>query len=521
MHTHATHDVATLKEISTIAAENNPNRVAFADAAGGRELTWSEYDERSRRAANALFEHLRQGDRVAFLCEASVDHVTLWNGALKAGAIVTNLHTKSSAEMMRYCIDEVRPAVLVLDEEYAAFFEERVADEIDTDLEAIVTTGEPQAEYEQSIATFLDGRDATEPDVRVEADDVAAILWTSGTTGRPKGWCHTNRGLLLKGMKELAPLRITRVVRMLMVFSPSFGAWYSSTVPAMLTNASTYFMRHWDPRACLELIDRASLTNATAVTTMWREVLRVDGIEEYDLDSLRTVGVTGEPVDEATLSAIREQICDYLINGYAATEVVATSIHDPEMRGQRRKSVGKPVAGTQVKVIEDGGGLDDELPPGETGEIVIKGEDCAVWAWGDTEKTESAFEDGWWFSGDLGYKDEDGYLFLEGRSDFMIKSKGVKVFPSPIEERLTEHPSVSEAAVVGVDDEEYGQMVTAIVARGDDGVTSEDLDEWCLESDEIARFERPREYYFVDGSLPRTASGKLDRMDAEAMIDDE
>ena len=521
MHHSSTVEVPAVKDLSRIAAENNPDKTAFGDGVDGETVTWREFDDRSNRAANAFRQYVGQGDRIAYLCENSLEHTILWNGGLKAGCTVSNLHIRASPNTLQHCIDSLRPKVLVVDESTSEIFDERLQDKITTDLDAVVNVGEPQTAYEEGMESFLEGRSETEPDVRVLEDDTAVVMWTSGTTGEPKGWCHTNRGLLLKGMKELAPLRITRVVRMLMVFSPSFGAWYSSTVPAMLTNASTYFMRHWDPRACLELIDRASLTNATAVTTMWREVLRVDGIEEYDLDSLRTVGVTGEPVDEATLSAIREQICDYLINGYAATEVVATSIHDPEMRGQRRKSVGKPVAGTQVKVIEDGGGLDDELPPGETGEIVIKGEDCAVWAWGDTEKTESAFEDGWWFSGDLGYKDEDGYLFLEGRSDFMIKSKGVKVFPSPIEERLTEHPSVSEAAVVGVDDEEYGQMVTAIVARGDDGVTSEDLDEWCLESDEIARFERPREYYFVDGSLPRTASGKLDRMDAEAMIDDE
>jgi len=141
----------------------------------------------------------------------------------------------------------------------------------------------------------------------------------------------------------------------------------------------------------------------------------------------------------------------------------------------------------------------------------VKGADCPVWAWGRSDLLDEEFTDGWWHSGDLGYRDEDGYLFLEGRADFMIKSKGVKVFPGPIEERLHTHPEVDEAAVVGVEDEEYGQKVTAVVASAASELSAAALDEWCLESDEIARFERPREYVFVEDGLPRTPSRKLDR----------
>ena len=514
MFTTATDGSPAVKDLSRIAAENNPNRVAFGDGVDGKELTWAEFDEASNRAADAFRDHVAQGDRVALVCEASVDHVTLWNGALKAGCVVSNLHARASPETLRYCLDELRPRVLVVDEEFSELVAERVIDEITTDLDAVVTTGEPGADYEQPMDAFLEGRDAGEPDVRVGEDDVAAVVWTSGTTGRPKGWCLTNRAFCSRGMKLAVVKGFGRDSRRLQVLTPSFAAWYSGTAPAMITNASTYFLRTWDPEEYLRVIDEKEQTLATLVPTMWRELINHERFEEYDLSSLEGITAAGESLDATTIERLREHVCEVVTNAYAATEVLGTSISNAELEGDRIESVGKPLPGTHVRVVEEGGRPDDVLPPGEVGEIVVKGEDRAVWAWGDTAVTEETFRAGWWYSGDLGYKDEDGYLFLEGRKDFMILSKGVKVYPPPIEERLNAHPGVEEAAVVGVEDEEYGEKVTAIVHRSDRELTAEALDEWCLGSDQLARYERPREYRFVDRSLPKTSTGKLDRVAA-------
>ena len=515
MYTTSSTELPSLRELSSIAAENNPNGDAFADGVDGKRVTWAEFDADSNRAANALKENVDVGDRVVFACEASVDHVTMWNGALKAGCVVSNLHVRSSPQMMRNCIDRLSPRVLVLDPEFSVFFEERVRDGLTTDLDAVITTGEPQTEYEATVDETLRDQPTSEPDIPLQEDDVVAVLWTSGTTGEPKGWCLTSRAAIVRGVKLMGALNISRTTRRVQVLSPSFAAWFTGTVPAMLTNSATCFLRSWDPEEYLEAIEEREQTMATLVPTMWRELLEIEGFDAYDLSSLRRITAAGERLDTTTLRRLQEHVCDRVYNAFAATEIMATSISDIEMDEGRVGSVGKPAVGTRLRIVDEGGSPDDVKPAGDVGEIIIKGPDRPVWAWGDTETTEEAFTDGWWYSGDLGYKDEDGYVYLEGRSDFMILSKGIKVYPVPVEERLNAHPSVEESAVIGVEDDEYGEKVVAVVQSGDPDLTAADLDEWCLESDELARFERPREYHIISDGLPRTATNKLDRSSVE------
>jgi len=521
MRSTTTIDPPTLTELSSIAAENNPARAAFGNGIDGDVVTWAEFDEDSARAANAIRDHAGQGDRVAFLCEGSVEHTTLWNGALKAGCIVSNLHVRASPNTIRDCIDSLRPQVLVVDEETSELFETKVRESITTDLGAVVSTGQAATDYEHSYRDFLADRPATDPDVRVRPDDTAVVMWTSGTTGKPKGWCNSHRGLAMRGLKLAHTKGADRLSNLPNVFTPSFAAWYSTVLPAMVTNASTYFLRSWDPETYVELIQERSITSCNLVPTMWREILRLDDLDEYDLTSLVNIQSAGEALDRTTLERLRENICDEVWQSYAATEAVGTAISHVEMDGDRIESVGKPMVGTRVRVVERGGSSEDVLPPGELGEIILKSSDSATWVWGNTPKTESTFEDGWWFSGDLGYKDEEGYLFIEGRDDNMIISKGIKVFPTPVEERLNAHPDVVESAVFGVSDEEYGEMVTAYVQRSNADLTAADLDQWCLDSDDLSRIERPREYHFTEEELPRTASDKLDRKSLQRQVNSE
>ncbi|MFC6764424.1 class I adenylate-forming enzyme family protein [Natrinema soli] len=511
MHGKSPIESQTLAELSSIAAENNPKTTAFADP--DRRLTWAEYDRESVTAANAFQQYISQGDRVAFLCGSSVNHAVALNGVFKAGGIPSNFHVRASPNTLAYCIETIRPRVLVVDEEYAQFFEERVYENIDGERPTVLNLGTPQADYEQSLPSIIADQTGTEPDVRVEAADIAAVWWTSGTTGRPKAWCHTHEGILYKGHKRT--ISDDRLTRRLLVLSPGFASWWNNFINTMLSSGTAVFRPEWDPEDIVALIEEEELTLVTLVTTMWREILKLDTLDEYDLSSLQKIVSTGEKMDLTTLERLQNNICDNVHNGYASTEVLGTTISSAEMEGDRIESVGQPILGQQVRVIEEGASPQDTVKAEETGEIIIKGPDAPVWAWGNSEKTEAEFEEGWWYSGDLGYKDEGGYLYLEGRSDFMITSKGMKVFPTPVEERLNAHPSVEEAAIVGVEDDEYGERVTALVYRLDATVDENELDEWCLASDDLARFERPRTYHFIDDGIPRTASGKLDRRTAK------
>jgi long-chain acyl-CoA synthetase len=512
MHHTSTVEVPAVKDLSRIAAENNPDKIAYGDGVDGETVTWAEFDELSNRAANAFKDSVAQGDRIALLCENSLEHTILWNGGLKAGCVVSNLHIRASPNTLQHCIDSLRPAVLVVDEATAEMYEERLKHKITTDIDVVVTTGTPQHGDEAGYDSFLDGRSTAEPDVRVREDDTAVVMWTSGTTGEPKGWCHTNRGLSFRAHTLVSVYELHRSARQPHVFTPSFAAWYSVVLPALLSGASTYFLSSWDPEVYLEMIDERDLTTALLVPTMWRELLNVDRFDEFDLGSLSSVMSAGEVLDATTLERLRENVCDVVKNSYAATEAYATVMENAELSEERVESVGKPVPGVELRIVDRTGSYDDTKPPGAVGEIAVRAPDCPVWAWERTDKTEEMFEDGWWYSGDLGYKDEEGFVYLQGRTDLMIMSKGIKVYPSPVEEVLNANPGVRESAVVGVEDEEYGEKVTAYVYPSDPDLTPEELDQWCLDSDELARMERPREYHFVAESLPRTSTGKLDRL---------
>jgi long-chain acyl-CoA synthetase len=516
MHSSSTVEVPSVRELSSIAANNTPDKVAFGEGVDGPTVTWKDFDEQSIQAANAFGDSVGLGDRVVFLCENSIEHTTLWNGALKAGCVVSNLHVRAAPNTIAHCIDACKPRALVVDESTTELFEDRVADKLSTTLDVVVNTGAAQTRRQQSFETFVDGHSTTPPDVRTMEDDTAAIMWTSGTTGEPKGWCFTNRALYLRASTLVDVLEVNRTTRQPHVFTPSFAAWYSVMLPALLTGATTYFLDTWDPGEYLQMIETHGLTTALLVPTMWREILNMGSFDEYDLDSLQAITSAGEVLDATTLERLRENVCEVVKNSYAATEAYSTVMNNAELEAGRIDSVGKPVPGVQIRIVDPGGTYEDVRDVGEVGEIAVRAPDAPVWAWGRTEKTEQSFEDGWWYSGDLGYRDEDDFIYLEGRSDFQIMSKGIKVYPTPIEERLNAHPDVEESAVVGVEDDEYGEKVTAYVYAPDSDVSADALDEWCLASDDLARMERPRSYHFVEDPLPRTATGKLDRMSAKA-----
>ena len=513
-------EVPVVPELSTITAETSPGTVAFGDVETGEEITWDEFDGRSVRAANAFRAHAGQGDRVAFLCEGSIEHTVLWNGALKAGCVVSNLHTRGAPETNRYCLDELAPQVLVLDERFAGLYREHLA-EVAAGIEVVVI-GDADIDGATSATSFSADRSTRPPDVSIGGDDLAAIMWTSGTTGKPKGWCFTNRGLVQRGLKMLSTGTQSAHTRRLQGLTPSFAAWYSVLMPSLMNGASTYYVSEWDPERYLELIEEKGITSLTLVPTMWQEMLRLESFDEYDLSSLQTAGAAGERLTVETVKRLRERVCETVGNSYSATEAIVTFIRYDETNAERIDdlggTVGKAVPGTRVRVVEPDGAPDDEKPPGEVGELIVRTNDHPVWAWNQTEKSEDAFTDGWWYSGDMGYRDDDGYLFLEGRKDFMIMSKGIKVPPGPIEERLNRHPNVDESAVLGVTDEEFGEKVTAVVTAADDGLTADELDRWCLDDDALARHERPREYRITAEPLPKTVTGKLDRASTKKRV---
>jgi acyl-CoA synthetase (AMP-forming)/AMP-acid ligase II len=276
--------------------------------------------------------------------------------------------------------------------------------------------------------------------------------------------------------------------------------------------AKVAFMTHWDPNDFLRTVQDERCTHAFLAPTMWRMLLR-QGRGDYDLSSITSAGFAGEPMDTATLREIRERISPNIFNIYGSTESgscsAGTVMFPHDLADESRiDSVGRPMLNADIRIIKPGGTADDVLPPGEEGEVLIRGPSVAAGIWYRPALARKVFEGPWWHSGDIGVIDQDRYLYLRGRIDDMIISGGINILPSLVEDAVMSHPAVSEAAVIGVPDASWGQRVVAVVVRRGE-VTLEQLDAYVKQSD-LAAYARPREYRFVD-ELPKGNTGKVSR----------
>ena len=272
-------------------------------------------------------------------------------------------------------------------------------------------------------------------------------------------------------------------------------------------------------QACLfelgDLVRKVTSERATHVfltPTLWRRLLNANEAGA-DFSSVRLIGFAAEPMDAPTLRRLRENISPNVVQMYGATETgaAAACITAEEMVGDRLVSVGRPLLNSDLRVVIPGGGPRDEVPPGETGEVLVSSPSLAAGIWRDPEATTASFiADGdrrWWRSRDLGRLDRGGYLYLEGRRDDMIISGGINIMPARIEEVLLAHRGVAECAVVGVPDPEWGERVQAFVVRADPALDAAALEHHIRASD-LSPYQRPRAYSFVT-ELPRTATNKV------------
>ena len=253
-------------------------------------------------------------------------------------------------------------------------------------------------------------------------------------------------------------------------------------------------------------------THAFLAPTMWRMLLR-HGIEDYDLSSVTAAGFSGEPIDTATLKEIQQRISPNVYNIYGSTESGSCSAgtvmfpHEFE-QADRIESVGRPMLNADTRVIQPGGTPEDIVPDGEEGEVLIRGPSVAVGFWYRPELGRKVFDGPWWHSGDMGLIDQDRYLYLRGRIDDMIISGGMNILPSAVEDALLSHEAVSEAAVIGLPDEQWGQRVVAFVVKRSE-ISAEALDSYVQNTD-LADYARPRDYRFID-ELPKGNTGKVSR----------
>jgi acyl-CoA synthetase (AMP-forming)/AMP-acid ligase II len=467
---------------------------------GERRVSYAALDARANRVAHVLAAHgVRHGDRVAVLASNDPEYPVLYFAAARLGAILVPVNTRFHAAEVRFILAHSESSALVYGPECAA-----VAAEAARNLEhlrhrfTIADAGDGVTVLDDLVQRASD--DA--PTVRVHEDDPHVMLYTSGTTGDPKGVLCSHRAYHLQaGCAQAANGLTSDDVGVSMFPMFHMGGW-SLPLGFWHNGGTAILTRRADPETLLGAIAGERATYFYAVPTVYSQMLEAPGFGAYDLSSLRRIGGGTAAMTAEHIRAITDRFGTTNMSiAYGSTEAGSVGHLDPSDLFRKPTSVGRPAIGVDVRTIRADG---TDCATEEAGEIVVRSEFVMRGYWNDPEATAATIRDGWVHTGDLGAFDGDGFLHIAGRLKEMIKSGGENIFPAEIERTLMGHPKIREVAVLGVPDPRWTETPLAAVVLHD-GATMTEAEVIAYVRERLAPFKRPRHVRFVD-SLPRTAS---------------
>jgi long-chain acyl-CoA synthetase len=485
-----------------------PDRVAVVERENS--LSYSQWNAKVNSVAQSLVGRLkvRKGDRVGIIAYNSIEQITTAMALQKIGAVYVSLNFRLSIDELRYQIEDSSLKVLFFDAELADTVLP-CADIVKT-LVAIKLAGR----FPSGVVPFadLEGESADEPLASSKPDDPSLVMYTSGTTGRPKGVVLSHRAQYLNTLYCALEMNIGPTDRTLHI-APLFhvAAYHVMLLPHVLVGASNYIVRKFDPHAALEIIQKYQITTMLAVPTQFDRMAAEIADASHVGTSIRFAFNTGAPIKKRTVDAIRYKITPRLGAVYGLTECssLLSILFPKELEHRGEDCIGRPLIGVELRVIS----LDDKPDPnavvrrGEPGILIGRTEKLMDGYLHQPDKTADTIKDGWLITGDVVVEDDDGYFHLVDRADDMIRSGGENIYPQEVERVLLKHPGVADCAVIGVGDEEWGERVKAFVVRRSSDVTAEALDTFCLDG-RLARYKRPKIIEFVN-EIPRNPSGKI------------
>ena len=498
--------IATIADIIRTHGAGRPDAPALE--AGERSMTFAELDRRSSQVAQALrAAGVGAGDRVAFIDKNGLEWFEVTFGLAKLGAANVAVNWRLAPAEMARIIDDAHAEVVIVGPEFVPHVEKIEAGL--AHVHTIIAVG--GHERWPSYSDWVDAHPADDPGVESTGDDVAFQLYTSGTTGLPKGVMLTNDNFF-KGVIGIADQWRFTADSVNLAMMPMFhiaGAGWSMV--GLHHGCRTVVMRDVDPAEILRVIPEFGVTNAFMVPAVIQFLLMTPGVESTDFSTLRALVYGASPItDKVLLQGMETLGCEFIqVYGLTETTGAITQLdgveHDPVGRSHLLRSCGRPYPWVEVRIVDTAG---DDTPVGEVGELWTRSHQNMKGYWNNPEATADAVTpDGWFRTGDAGYCDADGYLYLHDRVKDMIVSGGENVYPAEVENALMKHPAVGDVAVVGVPDERWGEAVKAIVVVASDTEVSE-ADLIAFAREELAGYKLPKSVDFAQ-SLPRNPSGKL------------
>ena len=511
-------DIISIGDLIRFQAQERGDQTVFVFE--GSDTTYAELHERSSQTANGLLAlGVKAGDRIAYMGKNTAAYFEILAAAAKIGAVMTPINWRLAPPEVAYIVNDCAAQIMFLGAEFAD-----AVRELRPQLSSVQTIfGVEGADGDiPDYGQWRDSFSATDPGIKCAANDDAIQLYTSGTTGHPKGAIMTHGSVLIKRTPEeeaaLHDWQRTVPGETSLLAMPCFHV--SGTLFGMTTlrNGTTAIVvREYDPSQALDFIEQYGISKIFMVPAAIQIMLNHPRIAEIDFSRLKYITYGASPIPLDLMKRSMEMFGCGFVQMYGMTETSGTittlNPEDHDVSGNpRMRSVGKPLTGVEIKIIDENG---NRLLAGQVGEIATRSVQNMKGYWNLPEATAATIDgDGWLRTGDAGYLDEDGYLFIHDRVKDMIISGGENVYPAEVENAVYSHPAVADVAVIGVPDEKWGEAVKACVVLKD-GAQASEVDIIAHARQSIAGYKCPKSIDFI-GALPRNPSGKILRRELRA-----
>ncbi len=500
------------------AANFHADKTAVID--GGYRATFAQHADRVFRLTHALKNQLgvSKSDRFAVMALNNHAYLELYHAAFLGAGVINPLNLRLAGKELDYIVRDSGTEVVFVDQFFAETFAKAMQEsEGPSPIRKVVLIGEGDGPCDLRYEDMLAAAEPEIPD-EPEEDDPVVLMYTGGTTGLPKGVVVTQRAEMLNCYHAGMAFKFFEPGQVCLIQTPIFhAASMVSLLSTYTTGGVTVLIPMFDPGGVLSLMEEHQVSITIMVPTMIGMMVNHPDFKPERIQSLQSLTYGASPMPAVLLDKLLEMLPNLRIfQGYGMTEssslVTCLTAEDHRVGGKRLRSVGRPVLGIQVCIQDEAGNV---LPAGETGEVCARGGNFMTEYWNKREQTEKSFKGGWYHTGDAGYIDEDGYLFLVDRVKDMIITGGENVYSVEVENAISSHPAVAQVAVIGIPHDTWGEAVHAVVVTND-GHTVTEIDIITHARDSIAGYKVPKSVEFRSDPLPLSGAMKVLKKDLRA-----